>query len=204
MSEIIVCSDVTNYRIVANRQVLAELNDALGINSLSSQTWIRSFKGDELFHSLNEIAILIERRIFQKGEKSLVGEGDEQNLFIYKENVIYLNLRDSADLHLSYFIDVYGILEIALKNDGYLFLIDKRNFKDNYGMNILSLLRVRYSLSKSELLDGLKQTMELQAYNKLSELLDYNINILTDSGLMFFDEILGQYNLTSRGYLLGQ
>lgn len=213
MAEICICSDVTENHTLVNHSTLLEVSKAFKLHLLKKDVWFLHFQNSCLLDIKKELVSVLDELMFKRTPlkettRKIISNGKEIEFkkttlitLNYRGESIEVDLKNNDDFKLCILIGLYDLMELTLNLDGILFLYNRIEIEKYSGVSIISLLRIRYSLSKEELLNELKPTMYNQNLSVSKSSIENNLAMLEKLGLLFFDKELNKYRLTGRGYI---
>lgn len=213
MAEICICSDVTENHTLVSLSTLLEVKKVLNLHLLENDVWLLRFQNPYLLVIKNELIRILDELLFKRTPikettKKIISNGNEIEFkkttitnVSYRGESIKFDFKNSNDFKICVLIGLYDLVELTLNLDGILVLYNRIKIEKYAGVSVISLLRIKYCLSKDELLNELNPRTYYQDSAISKSALENNIAMLEKLGLLFFDKELSKYRLTGRGYI---
>jgi hypothetical protein len=197
MKQVCISSDITASHLTVSYTDLLDIK-SLNLQFLNDETPIFQLREAELDIIKEEIESRLSSLLLNRKDKS-----DTNIRAEYRKKVYEFNFRDKHDFHIYTLVCVHEIVVSCLGLEGTLFLYNQELFRKFRGDSIVAYLRVKGGLGKEKLFDGigafqsqLKQSNTI-AFNTLEE----GLKILQRHGMIQYNVLANEYNLTARGYM---
>lgn len=196
-----ICSDINNESVLLSDHELDFLTDANVMIPDDDIDLKIANEGLSKFHKTLNIVILNlikQRTTFEEPRLQTLSK------YNYNGDEIILNLRSSHDFKIAALIGLNKIINKTINEKGCLYMFNWSKLKNNYKLNIISILRLKGELSESDIrsiiIDKGSFTSVLQNFNQA--LFKNDIHFLDERGFLFLNTHKNLYALTSKGFSL--
>ncbi|WP_412465573.1 hypothetical protein [Pedobacter sp. KLB.chiD] len=125
------------------------------------------------------------------------------SLLKFKGQSYKINLRNHLDFELACKVQLYNAAALTLNFRSHLWLFNNELLEKYHGGSIIAYLRGHILLSEKEIFEGINSLWQKLKLNKSISLeaISLGLENLIKYGLVYKDEIVGEYSVTATGYM---